>query len=95
MKPFATLGNLILDIRLQIERFPIRADEHQSAQALALEPGGAGNALVAAARLGLRARALGHVGADWIGRHLLAQLAAEAVETRDVALLPGEATRAE
>lgn len=92
MKPFVTLGDLIADLYLGIERLPVEADRHQDVSGIVLGPGGAGNALVAAARLGLPAIALGGVGDDWVGQRVLGQLRAEGVSVEHVTWMPGEAT---
>lgn len=47
-------------------------------------PGGAGNAILNLVSLGMEVVALGRVGEDTSGRHLLGQLAAEDVDTRGV-----------
>jgi ribokinase len=55
--------------------------------------GGKGaNAAVAAARAGARVRLIGAVGADDTGSAASAELAAEGIDTSDVAVLPGEST---
>ncbi len=92
MKTFVTLGDLIADFYLGIERFPVAPGQHQDVSALMLGPGGAGNALVAAARLGLPCVALGAVGEDWIGERVLAQLRDEGVDTSAVLVMEDEAT---
>ena len=50
MKSFVTLGDLIADLYLGIESLPVQAAHHQTVTQFDLGPGGAGNALVAAAR---------------------------------------------
>jgi sugar/nucleoside kinase (ribokinase family) len=57
-----------------------------------VEVGGAGNFLVAAAHLGLRAGALGSVGDDWYGRQVVAHLVAEGIDVAGLQLLPGAQT---
>lgn len=89
----ATLGDLIADLCLDIEGFPVSPGRHQTVSALTLGPGGAGNALVAAARLGLPAIALGSLGDDWVGDQVLTHLRAEGVDTTAVLRLSGSATR--
>ncbi len=55
--------------------------------------GGKGaNAAVAAARAGANVRLIGAVGADDTGAAALAELAAEGIDTSDVAVLSGEST---
>ena len=93
MLPLTTLGDLIADLCLDVESFPILPPGHQTLSGLALGPGGAGNALVAAARLGLPAVALGCVGDDWIGARVLTHLNAEGVEAGRVMRQTGADTR--
>ena len=92
MPPFVTLGDLIADLHLGIESFPVQPGQHQNVSGLALGPGGAGNAAVAAARLGLPVVSLGALGDDWVGAQVLAQLRAEGVDAGLVLPRPGEAT---
>jgi sugar/nucleoside kinase (ribokinase family) len=84
MKPFVTLGDLIADFYLGVEALPIEAGQHQSVSHFEVGPGGAGNALVAAARLGLPTAALGSLGEDWVGERVLHHLRAEGVDVRQV-----------
>jgi sugar/nucleoside kinase (ribokinase family) len=84
MKPFVTLGDLIADFYLGVEALPIEAGQHQTVSHFEVGPGGAGNALVAAARLGLPTAALGSLGEDWVGERVLHHLRAEGVDVRQV-----------
>lgn len=92
MKPFVTLGDLIADFYMGIERLPVEARRHQEVSGLALGPGGAGNALTAAARLGLPCIALGGLGQDWVGQRVFQQLKAEGVNVEHVIWMPNENT---
>ncbi len=89
----ATLGDLIADLCLDIQDLPIQVGRHQTVSDLELGPGGAGNALVAATRLGLSAVALGAVGDDWVGDRVLALLDSEGVDTSAVQRLTSATTR--
>jgi sugar/nucleoside kinase (ribokinase family) len=57
-----------------------------------LEPGGAGNVLVAARRLDLDVAALGQLGADRYGAETLAMLEPEGVDLRHVVVCPDRST---
>jgi len=92
MKPFVTLGDLIADLCLGVERLPIEAAQHQTLSHFTLGPGGAGNALMAAARLGLPCVALGSLGNDWVGERVLDHLRAEGVEVGHVLRVNGAPT---
>lgn len=85
MQPFVTLGDLIADLCLDLERFPIVPGSHQTLSGMTLGPGGAGNALITAARIGLPTLALGSVGDDWTGERVLACLDSEGVDVTAVA----------
>jgi len=92
MKPFVTLGDLVADFYVGIERLPVQAGRHQDVSDLALGPGGAGNALTAAARLGLPCIALGGLGQDWVGQRIFQQLQAEGVNVDHLTWMPNENT---
>ena len=87
-----TLGDLVADLIVPIERLPIQAQQHQVVPDIILEAGGSGNTLIMAARLGMQAKALGTVGDDYYGREVLALLAEEGVDVADVVTTPGSRT---
>ena len=86
------LGDLVADLVIPIERLPLLPNNHGWAEGIFVEPGGAGNVLVAARRLVLATAALGHVGADRYGREMLDMLAAEGVSLAETAVCPERAT---
>ncbi|BCX03809.1 MAG: ribokinase [Candidatus Roseilinea sp.] len=73
-------GDLVTDLVMAVERLPIEADRVQSIRAISVEPGGAGNFLITAARLGARAVAFGAVGEDAYGQAVYDMLQAEGVD---------------
>ncbi|MDQ7830070.1 MAG: carbohydrate kinase family protein [Armatimonadota bacterium] len=75
-----TLGGLVADLVLPIPALPVRAGEHQLGEWLRVEPGGLGNCLVVASRLGMRTAALGWLGDDLFGDHLVRVLEREGVD---------------
>ena len=79
-----SIGDLVTDLVTEIPHLPAAAGQHQVASKVQLEPGGAGNFLIAGARLGMAMTALGTVGDDWSGQALLAALQAEGVDTHSV-----------
>lgn len=91
------IGEISHDLVLQLPpptalRAPL--PDKVSAQALTTLGGGQiATAMVAARRLGLRAGLCGAVGEDAVGRELLAELAAEGVELRGVAVCAQAQTR--
>ncbi len=86
------LGDLVADLIVPVERLPLLPNNHGWAEGIFLEPGGAGNVLVAARRLNLSVAALGHLGADRYGAETLAMLEAEGVDLRHVAVHPERST---
>lgn len=76
-----TLGDLVADLIVPIERLPIEANNHQLAEYIRLEPGGIGNTLIMAQRLGLRTKAIGSTGDDHFGRNVLQMLNAAGIDT--------------
>ncbi len=88
----AVLGDLVADLVVPIERLPLLPDNHGWAEGIFVEPGGAGNVLVAARRMNLATVALGHVGPDRYGGELRAMLATEGVDMSETAVCPERAT---
>lgn len=87
------LGDLVADLVVPIERLPLLPGNNlRWAEGIFVEPGGAGNVLVAARRLNLATAALGHVGADGYGRELLDMLATQGVSLDETAVCPDRAT---
>lgn len=86
------LGDLVADLIVPVEELPLLPNRHGWAEGIFVEPGGAGNVLVAARRLGLATAALGHLGGDRYGAEVRAMLEAEGVDMRHVALCPERAT---
>lgn len=73
-------GDLVTDLIMTIERLPIVAEQVQRIHALTVEPGGAGNFLITAARLGAHAVAFGTIGEDAYGQAVYDALLAEGVD---------------
>jgi ribokinase len=80
------LGDLVADLIVPIERLPPLPDRLNMAAGIFVEPGGAGNVLVAASRLNLSAAALASLGSDQYGAEVLRMLAAEGVDVTLAAL---------
>jgi len=79
-----SLGDLVADLNIRISSLPLEHGHHQLVQSLRLEPGGAGNFLLAGARLGLRMIALGAVGGDQYGNEMLKILGSENIDVNPV-----------
>lgn len=87
-----TLGDLVADIAVALPELPLEPGRYQEAHSVRLEPGGAGNFLIAGARLGMRMASLGALGDDAFGRDVASILAAEGVDMTLVEQLAGTAT---
>ena len=79
-----SLGDLVADVVLNIPKLPVQANEHQMAENIRVEPGGAGNFLIAGTRLGLSMGALGVLGDDIFGSAVLDILKREGVNVSGV-----------
>ena len=86
------LGDLIADLVLHIDRFPVNAKDLKQAEHVDLGPGGATNVAIAAARLGLRVGCLGEVGDDRYGDIVLAGLAREGIDITGMVKTAGAST---
>jgi sugar/nucleoside kinase (ribokinase family) len=86
------LGDLLADLSLRIESFPVQAGGMQRVSFFELGPGGAANTAIAAARLGLAVGHLGEIGDDRAGRWILEDLKAEGVDVSDVVTAPQATT---
>jgi sugar/nucleoside kinase (ribokinase family) len=84
--PILCIGDLVVDIVLGIESFPITAGQHQPARGGSIEPGGSGNFLIAGARMGWPMQVVGSLGADEWGPLILDMLRAEGIDTRGIRL---------
>jgi sugar/nucleoside kinase (ribokinase family) len=73
-------GDLVTDLIMTVERLPIEAERVQNIHAITVEPGGAGNFLITAARLGAHAVAFGTIGEDSYGQAVHDILLAEHVD---------------
>jgi sugar/nucleoside kinase (ribokinase family) len=73
-------GDLVTDLVMTVERLPIVAEQVQTLRAITIEPGGAGNFLITAARLGAQAIAFGTIGEDAYGQAVYDLLQAEGVD---------------
>jgi ribokinase len=88
------VGSVNADLVVRAARLP-RAGETVLGSDLERHGGGKGaNAAVAAARLGVEVRLVAAVGRDDLGAAALAELAAEGVDTREVARVDGAPTGA-
>jgi sugar/nucleoside kinase (ribokinase family) len=93
-KPFTvvSLGDLVTDVVIHIPQLPVQAAQHQLADCFSIEPGGAGNFLIAGSRLGMNMIALGALGDDPFGRITSDILVQEGVDMRQLIVPPGSST---
>lgn len=75
-------GDLVTDLVMTVEQLPIEPERVQNIHAITVEPGGAGNFLITAARLGARAIAFGAVGEDTYGQSVFEMLRDEHVDVQ-------------
>lgn len=79
-----SLGDLVVDLNMTIETFPIVHEGHQLAHQIQFEPGGAGNFLIAGSHLGSQMIALGVVGNDLYGSEFISVLQSEGINTTGI-----------
>ena len=77
----ATLGDFVADLVCTIPSLPVESGAHQQAHSIRVEPGGAGNFVIAAHRLGLDVSLLGVMGADAFGSLAAGILENEGIDT--------------
>jgi sugar/nucleoside kinase (ribokinase family) len=87
-----TYGDLVADALLSIPSLPLLPNREQIAHSMHTEPGGMGNFLIMASRLGGAVAPMGILGDDPYGRMILASLGAEGVDTTALTVIPGEQT---
>jgi sugar/nucleoside kinase (ribokinase family) len=86
------LGDLVADLIVPIERLPLVPERHGWAEGIFVEPGGAGNVLVAARRLELAVASLGQIGGDAYGAELRQMLADAGVDVSQIVICPERKT---
>jgi sugar/nucleoside kinase (ribokinase family) len=86
------VGDLVVDVILSVPLLPVVAAQHQIIHGLQMEPGGAGNFLVAGARLGMQMSALAAVGRDSFAGALLEMLKDEGVDVDGILHQPDGST---
>ncbi len=84
MLDLINLSGLSVDVLLPVPSLPLDIGQRQTARGLVVQPGGVANALIMAARLGLRVGATGYLGGDGYGRQALRLLGAEGIDTAGV-----------
>jgi sugar/nucleoside kinase (ribokinase family) len=87
-----SIGDIVADLVFAIKSLPIDHEQHQQAHSVQIDAGGAGNFLIAGARLGMQMHALGAIGDDAFGATVTQTLAAEGVDVSGLAVQPGALT---
>lgn len=82
--PVVVLCDLIVDLALHIDSFPVNATDLQKLSFVELGPGGACNVAIMARRFGLPVACLGEVGRDRFGEIVLRGLRREGVDISGV-----------
>jgi ribokinase len=83
------LGDLIADLVLHIDQFPVNAEDLKRVEYIDIGPGGATNVAITAARLGLQVGCLGEVGDDRYGELIIDGLKQEKIDVSGVVKTPG------
>jgi sugar/nucleoside kinase (ribokinase family) len=82
------LGDLIADISMRLEHFPVKAKDIHRLSYMEVGPGGACNVAIMAARFGLHVGALGEVGDDGFGLVVREGLKREGVSVAHLKVTP-------
>lgn len=90
-KQILSVGDLVLDMIFPVQ-LPIEVNAHQEVMKRWVEPGGAGNFLIAARNLGLDVFAAGAVGDDVFGKQIISTLKAFDINTTSVVAVPNSST---
>jgi ribokinase len=91
-RPVIVLCDLIADLALHVDAFPVQAADLKKLAYVELGPGGACNAAIMTRRLGLTVACLGEVGADQFGEAVLRGLKSERIDVSDVIVDPAVRT---
>lgn len=94
MTPFnvVSFGDLVTDIVISIPTFPVQPGKHQMVERIQVEPGGAGNFIIAGARLGMEMVPLGVIGSDSFGEATLDIFTGEGINVSPVICQVGGTT---
>jgi sugar/nucleoside kinase (ribokinase family) len=82
------VGDLTVDLVMPVT-WPVEPGQSQEVGWHTVEPGGAGNFLIAGQRLGAQMFSVGAIGSDLYGRYVLDVLTAEGVNVQGVSAAPG------
>jgi len=93
-RPFFILSfaDLVADVVIEVSRLPVEPAAHQTVRHIVLEPGGAGNFLIAGQRLGLAMHCAAIIGSDAFGSEIINILRTEGVDVGGIQVQGQEAT---
>jgi len=86
-----TIGDLTADLVMPV-KMPVTPGQSQQMPFHRVEPGGAGNFLIAGQRLGAQMAAVGALGDDLYGWHVLDVLRDEGINVEAISMEPGTTT---
>jgi sugar/nucleoside kinase (ribokinase family) len=89
----AGMGDLVTDLMVSIERFPVDPVGYQMIDRLDMQPGGMGNFLIAGQRLGMDMLPIDLMGNDQYGRATLEAFKSEGMDVSSVHEVEGAASR--
>lgn len=81
------MGDIVTDLVVSIEKFPVEPTIHQRIEKLDVQPGGMGNFMIAGTRIGMEMIPLDVMGSDQYSAATLAAFAAEGIDTSRIELL--------
>ncbi len=79
-----SFADLVADVLIEIPKLPVEPAAHQVVKKVGLEPGGAGNFLIAGQRLGLCMSTLAVVGSDAFGLKIVKILEQENIDVEGI-----------
>ncbi len=79
-----SFADLVADVMIKIPRLPVEPAAHQAVSHIGLEPGGAGNFLIAGQRLGLSMGSVSVVGSDAFGTEIISIIQSEGVDVEGI-----------
>jgi len=85
-----SIGDCVVDLLIEVPKFPIDKESVILAKSIKIECGGACNFLIMASRLGLKVGAIDKIGNDYYGNFLISELKNEKVDTSFIKVLEGK-----
>ena len=89
----AGMGDLVTDLMVSIDRFPVEPVGHQMIDRIEMQPGGMGNFLIAGQRIGLKMIPIDLMGMDQYGKSTLEALKAENIDISQIQKVAGASSK--